>query len=220
MLSDPPRTMQCAWQPEAFVRAVPGMGRVSFLAEHPEPFLLVHLDAADGELGLGLASANKLGNTMEPGLPKRAPGDELAFQTAAHGQATVRRLLSEISARPTHRKPLEVDRAQVRERRYLVPICKRGADTVFMERITVGRARNNDIVLRHKTVSKFHAFWEYDKDGVLWLRDAESKNFSMLNGSLLNTDRVRIEMGARVRFGSVDGTVCSAETVWELLTDK
>ncbi len=220
MLSDSQRSVQCAWQPHPFVRSVPRADRAAFVAKHPQPFLLVHLHDAEGELELGLTAANKLGAAPDASAPKRQ-GDELGFATVAHGQATVRRMMNEIRVSgELESKPLDIPREHLSERRFLVPLCKRGADTVFMERVTVGRARNNDIVLRHKTVSKFHAWWEYDATGVLWLRDAESKNFSMVNGSLLQTERVRIEMGAKVRFGSVDCTVCSAETVWDLLAGK
>jgi len=214
----PSRNVQCAWQPASFVSAAPFMGRTEFTAQHPEPFLLVHLDAPDSELSLGLAGSSKLGKS-EP-TAKKGPGDEIGFATVAHGQVTVRRMLNEIRGGSAQKKSLEVGRDQVREKRFLVPICKRSGDTVFMDRITVGRARNNDIVLRHKTVSKFHAWWEYDSKGVLWLRDAESKNFSMANGVMLQAEPVRIEMGATVRFGSVDATVCSAETVWDLLSGE
>lgn len=213
-----PDELQCAWLPQNFILTAPLMGRRLFMAQHSEPFLLVRLDASENELALGLASSTTLGKATD--AQAKGTRDEIGFATVAHGQNTVRRMLNEIRATRASSVKLDVSRSLLHETRFLVPIRKRDRETAFLERITVGRARNNDIVLRHKTVSKFHAWWEYDKDGGLWLRDAESKNFSFANGAVVRNEPVRIEMGAVVRFGSVEATICSAETLWELISGE
>src|SRR5215471_11717926 len=55
------------------------------------------------------------------------------------------------------------------------PLTKSGANP-WAERILVGRASNNDIVLRHESVSKLHAYFEERQRGTLHLHDAKSAN--------------------------------------------
>jgi hypothetical protein len=50
--------------------------------------------------------------------------------------------------------------------------------------ITVGRAGNNDIIIKSAQVSKFHAFFNKEGDGYL-LVDSSSRNGTWLNGKKL-----------------------------------
>ena len=66
---------------------------------------------------------------------------------------------------------------------FAVPVRKRDdSDALFMGRISIGRARNKDIVLRHSSVSKFHAWFEADDSENLHLCDAGSTNLTHVNG--------------------------------------
>jgi len=97
--------------------------------------------------------------------------------------------------------------------------------------ITVGRTRNNDIVLPDESVSKFHAFFrEADAteppapaDGPrrMLLQDAGSRNGTLFNGGPVPTakqgDPLVVSMGGQVRFGLVELTFLDAAGLRELV---
>src|SRR5262245_56857544 len=60
----------------------------------------------------------------------------------------------------------------------VLPVRK--VQTTFPSMITVGRARNNDIVVSDALVSKFHAFFRQLEDGDWGVADAGSANGTML----------------------------------------
>src|SRR5436309_2745692 len=51
------------------------------------------------------------------------------------------------------------------------------------ERLSVGRSENNDIVLPSESVSRYHAVFERTEDGRYIVRDNQSKNGVVLNGT-------------------------------------
>jgi hypothetical protein len=101
---------------------------------------------------------------------------------------------------------------------FALPLRKRPAsDNLYADRISVGRARNKDVVLRHASVSKFHAWFEVG-DKELFVADAESKNLTRLNGeTLLPREKAPIKSGNAVSFGAIDCVVCSASVLWTCL---
>jgi hypothetical protein len=64
--------------------------------------------------------------------------------------------------------------------RFVHIIAKRAANP-FTAMITVGRAINNDIVLPHEEISKFHAFFLETASGFL-IADAQSTNGTYVRG--------------------------------------
>ncbi len=84
----------------------------------------------------------------------------------------------------------------VHGKRSLVPL-----DT---ERITVGSAPDNDVVLDDRTVSRLHALFERLPGG--WtVRDLGSRNGTFLNGARISELTV-LRSGDRVRLGSSEAT--------------
>jgi pSer/pThr/pTyr-binding forkhead associated (FHA) protein len=69
--------------------------------------------------------------------------------------------------------------------------------TTFGNKISVGRSMNNDIVLRHPSISKFHAFFTVGDVRIEYhLTDVNSTN-----GSFLNDVRLTPMKKDEVRFG-------------------
>ena len=74
--------------------------------------------------------------------------------------------------------------------------------TTFEQRlIHIGSAPDNDLVVEHPTVSRFHARLEFDRHGYL-LRDLQSKNGTFVQG--VRVAEAYVPPGARVRFGRAE----------------
>jgi len=104
------------------------------------------------------------------------------------------------------------------DRYFVMPLRKRTVDATFMDRVSLGRAVNKDVVLRHPNVSKFHAWFEMDEQAVLYLADADSRNGSWLNGKRLTArELTRVASGDHLRFGSIECIACDPRELWQVL---
>jgi FHA domain len=164
--------------------------------------LLFMISDDDAELLAGLANA-------------AAEADQLAFQTdMSPGE---RSTLAPAARRSRQTQSFEAEdrtgeRAVPDLTRMLCfaqPVVKR-AHVSFLREVSVGRARNHDIVLRHPSISKFHATFDVAPTGELELKDRESRNGVFVNGARI-AGRVRISPGDTLRFGSVQARVGTAE---------
>jgi hypothetical protein len=109
----------------------------------------------------------------------------------------------------------ELRRRLSQARHFAITLDKRVHDGTYVDRISVGRARNKDIVLRHPSVSKFHAWFERDPSGTWCVADAGSKNGTRANAAEMQPkDLVKVKQGDVLRFGSVEAMVCSSDTLW------
>jgi pSer/pThr/pTyr-binding forkhead associated (FHA) protein len=105
---------------------------------------------------------------------------------------------------------------------FIIPLRKRDRiGKSVRRRITVGRAPSNDIVLRHGTVSRDHAWFVCDDNDVFYLGDAGSKNATFVNGIPVSSGGlVALNAGDVLRFGDVSATLCSPEVLWDLLVGE
>jgi pSer/pThr/pTyr-binding forkhead associated (FHA) protein len=80
-------------------------------------------------------------------------------------------------------------------------LIKRPGANPFALMVTLGRAQNNDVVLNHGAVSKFHAYLR--QLGAGWfLSDAGSTNGTAVDGIALARERsVPLKSGARIQLG-------------------
>jgi hypothetical protein len=104
------------------------------------------------------------------------------------------------------------------DRYYVMPLRKRTDDPTFLDRISVGRATNKDIVLRHPSVSKFHSWFEMGDQGELYVADSDSTNATQLNGRKLPARELsRVQPGDHLRFGSVECVACDPSDFWRAI---
>jgi hypothetical protein len=69
----------------------------------------------------------------------------------------------------------------------------------FQSKITIGRARNNDIVVRAAKISKVHAAFMPDKKGNYKLVDMGSANGTLLNGDAIEQNKpVKLKSGDKI----------------------
>ena len=89
---------------------------------------------------------------------------------------------------------------------------KKHADNSWLDWIAVGRARNNDLILRHQSVSKLHARIHLKNDeapgtaapGRYWLTDMKSKAGTTVNSAFLKpSEPCPLTPGDEIRLGLV-----------------
>jgi hypothetical protein len=190
---------------EAFVEAV-GTALILVRVDDPSGDAALTLEAAleDASASSGRPSEPTMGyDTIIGSVHDRNLGASLLAARAAlgsFGPSVLQRLL----ARAVH---------------FVVPLTKRpGASNVFSERISVGRSRTNDVVLRHHSVSKFHAWFERDEDDRYYLGDAKSTNATTVNGvDIPRSAPVAVDPGDELRFGDVAAVFCTPAILWDTL---
>lgn len=103
---------------------------------------------------------------------------------------------------------------------YLLPLIKRRVNP-YPDRISIGRARNCDVTVRHKSVSKLHAHVVKVDDGAYELIDVGSRNGTRVNGELIPAlERAPLAIGDEVCIGGVFARVISPETAYKWLLEN
>lgn len=96
----------------------------------------------------------------------------------------------------------------------------------FQNRISLGRAKNNDMVIEHPSVSKLHAHILIDDpetlrllaSPLLQIQDAGSRNGTLINGHPLSALKaVPLPPGARLLFGDVICDLLSAASLHRIM---
>ncbi len=100
----------------------------------------------------------------------------------------------------------------------LYPISKSGSNP-WSDRVLVGRASNNDIVLRNDRISKLHAYFQCGQRGVWRVYDARSANGTRVDGEVVppGEDGVEIATGQVVMFGTVSTEVIESGELYDSL---
>jgi len=98
----------------------------------------------------------------------------------------------------------------------IAPLEKTPGLNAFSHMVTLGRAPNNDLVLPHPAVSKFHLFFRIGADGAWAVCDANSSNGTTLDDARLPSEQATpLRSGARLTLGEViEVEVLSAEDLW------
>jgi pSer/pThr/pTyr-binding forkhead associated (FHA) protein len=105
---------------------------------------------------------------------------------------------------------------------YLVFPIRKTERSIIARFYSIGQTRNNDVVVRDVTVSKFHAFFQDDDDGQGFvLLDAKSTNGTFVNERRVPHQgigaAVKVRSGDTVRFGGVELSFLTAEELCELV---
>ena len=96
------------------------------------------------------------------------------------------------------------------------PLLKKPG-AAFADIITMGRTPNNDVVIDHVTVSRFHAFLR-EGNGTWIVCDAGSKNGTCLDGKPLEPrQEVQISPGARITLGDIEVGFYLADALFDVL---
>ena len=108
-----------------------------------------------------------------------------------------------------HREPAQLEWE-------VYPVAK-AAGNPYPDRISVGRARNCDLVMRDPSVSKLHAHFRVRPGGGYDLVDLDSPNGTRLNGQTLRPhEPAPIKPGDEVHFGTLATRVVDAGRLYDL----
>jgi FHA domain len=101
----------------------------------------------------------------------------------------------------------------------VIPVVATGRSP-YPSMVTVGRTRNNDVVLPDVVVSKFHAFFRVE-GGKFFVQDADSRNGTWVDGKPVPAKNagkpVLVPSGARMKFGLLDFWFLSAAGLQDLV---
>lgn len=82
--------------------------------------------------------------------------------------------------------------------------CVKAPGNPYLDRISIGRAGNCDIVLRDASVSKLHAHIASVAGGTYAITDNRSHNGTVVNGAVLTVDQAHaLRFGDSLQFGTV-----------------
>jgi hypothetical protein len=93
---------------------------------------------------------------------------------------------------------------------------KKSEGNPYSDRISLGRARNCDLVVRDSSISKLHAHFR-PKEGEGWeLVDLDSQNGTFLNGKRLTPNEpAAVQHGDQLLFGVVAVKLVDAATLYD-----
>ncbi len=134
--------------------------------------------------------------------------------------------IEELRAR--HEQQVAERRARLRKGLFVFRIQKRSSND-WLTWISVGRAHNNDIVLRHPSVSKLHAkidgrapiSAEANGGAGLWLADTGSRMGTAVNDRRLRkSEPCELFPKDHVRFGDIDAVLVDAGELYDELKKR
>lgn len=192
--------------PETLVDQAAQLPLIEFMTLHGDTnFLLVRIDDPVGELVTSLSASDRTGDHVQAPRP-----NALAYNTVVHMDDPS----SSVGNAFGFGVP-ELMRLLIKHAHYATPLRKRASEGTFGDRISVGRARNKDIVLRDPSVSKFHAWFEMDDQGRFYAADAGSKNGTRINGELVVARETHLlNPGDSIRIGSIESVLCPPDLFW------
>ncbi|MGH1340177.1 MAG: FHA domain-containing protein [Nannocystales bacterium] len=102
---------------------------------------------------------------------------------------------------------------------YVVFPVTKNRNNPWPERISLGRARNCDLVLRHASVSKLHAHFFLERS-KLYFADAKSTNGCKVNDRPLDPgERIRLSCGDLLCLGMIESTLYSPAGLFRFIEE-
>lgn len=97
-----------------------------------------------------------------------------------------------------------------------------GRANPFAMGVTVGRVETNDIIVDDGSVSRFHAWLQFEaRTKAWWLCDAESKNGTFLAAQRLTANqKVSIVDGSIIKFGDASMQFLFPDTLVKTIQDR
>jgi hypothetical protein len=195
------------WQPETLLTKLGKPEPDELIAAVDGYILLVRLNDFSRELAIGLEAARGDETREEKSTLGFTVSSEEATKTNMGSVADLRASLARASLASGPRPfPNELITASC----YMVPLSERAARSKSTN-LSLGRASSNDIVLRHASVSKVHAYLQLGPP--LILSDPGSLNHTFVNGDQVDKTQ-RVADGDVIKLGAVQCVLISAASLW------
>ncbi|MBN2714620.1 MAG: FHA domain-containing protein [Deltaproteobacteria bacterium] len=155
------------------------------------------------------------------GGPAQADDSDISYKTDVLSPSELNKLVAQ-TQRMLPFEPLQSGSELEMLSHFLFEIRKKPTNA-FSGWISVGRAVNNDIVLRYPTISKLHARFEVETtafgDPIGYrLIDNNSTGKTAINGVVLTENQaVPVSIGDSILFGNIRCSVTDASLLWESL---
>jgi hypothetical protein len=198
------------------------LSRTEFLSRYPHPFFIRELPAGEpgaigfstsvgsvgsvgsgGSVGSSIPNPDlaQLANITMPSLPVYNPS---AGPPSERNAAILAASAAPKSAPNAPSSTRMVTRMQLYPDRYeLVPVQKR-EENPWQDRILIGRATNNDIILREPSVSKSHAHLAQESDGSWLIHAKKTVNGTLVDGRVVEAGSTcTLRAGSTLQFGNV-----------------
>jgi len=201
-------------EPADVVRAAVRLAEAPFVDEYGDaPWLAIRLPASEEGMAAALLAAH------QPDHAARKALQPIEFHTQMASAATTSNapVAKKTSTIGTASEPALRDITKVLGDRCYLSAVRRRSEGALGNRVSIGRATNQDIVLRHSSISKFHAYLQSTEDDVWTVSDGGSKNGTSVNGARLGKEPHALANGERLTFGSIDAMFIDTRTVWRLL---
>ena len=102
----------------------------------------------------------------------------------------------------------------------VVPLIK-APNNPYSDRISLGRARNCDVLLRNPSVSKLHAHIRKEPNGTWVVIDANSHNGTTIDGLRVTASQpIPIKIGEPITFGGMIVRIATASMVYQALLGR
>ncbi len=99
----------------------------------------------------------------------------------------------------------------------VIPLVK-STDNPYQGKIIVGRARNCDVVLRHASVSKFHAELRVRARGAAEFSDKGSRNGCMIEDEIVEANTPHpLVSGTRIQIGAIFAVFLGPSELYDAL---
>lgn len=90
-----------------------------------------------------------------------------------------------------------------------------------LDRISIGRGFDNDVVIPDQAVSKTHAFFSQNDAGEMFIADAGSRNGTLIGGRKLAAGKMLpVDFGEPILLGGLALTLIGSGALWEVVQSQ
>ena len=101
---------------------------------------------------------------------------------------------------------------------YTIVEVTKSTDSPWRHRISLGRARNNDKLIKDRSISKLHAQFTFNEEGEVRLGDCGSRNGTRVNGRRLAPEEsLALAAGDEIRIGRIDAVYYTPGAFFDFL---
>lgn len=185
--------------------------RSEFLSRYPHPFLIREavVGSDPGAIAFSTLSASNPSTLERRAVP----------HTTSPSSASGSMLAVDPRSGPPSSAPRISTRLYSFTHRYEFLLVKKREENPWQDRILLGRAPNNDIILRDASVSKSHAHFSQGPDGAWILVAKKTVNGTIVDGRSIDVgESAPLKSGSALHFGNVHCEFIESGSLFDFFT--